>query len=61
VGYIAAVPTYLTYLPRTELVFDRFYIVRHLNRTIATVRRQAWRAMSGSRTHKEGPGCVPTR
>ena len=34
-------------LPWAELVFDRFHIVQHLNRAVDTVRRRAWRAMTG--------------
>lgn len=36
-----------THLPHAETVFDRFHIVQHLNDALDTVRREAWRAMSG--------------
>jgi transposase len=53
-GYIAAVRASV---PGAELVFDRFHIVQHLNRAVDTVRRQAWRAMTG----RERPAFKRTR
>jgi len=43
--YVEAVHTHL---PHAQLVFDRFHIVQHLNRAVDTVRRQAWRQLTGA-------------
>ena len=36
-----------THLPNAKIVFDRFHIVRHLNKAVDEVRRATWRAMNG--------------
>jgi transposase len=43
--YVEAVRAHL---PQATLVFDRFHIVQHLNRAVDTVRRQAWRQLTGA-------------
>lgn len=34
-------------LPKASIVFDRFHVVRHLNRAVDEVRRRAWRQLHG--------------
>jgi transposase len=34
-------------LPKAQLVFDRFHVVQHLNRSVDEVRRAGWRQLSG--------------
>ena len=52
--YVEAVRTHL---PQAEVVFDRFHVVQHLNHAVDTVRREAWRVMSG----RERPAFKRTR
>ncbi len=44
-SYVAAVRTHL---PQATLVFDRFHLGQHLNRAVDTVRRWAWRQLTGA-------------
>ncbi len=37
-----------THLPQATLVFDRFHLGQHLNRAVDTVRRWAWRQLTGA-------------